>query len=77
MAEDVSLLEEIAEASKPARQQCSVCLWLADREDRADFATALAARGVYTGSAIFKAMEKRGFPGQLGSVERHRRQEHK
>ena len=78
MAEDtpVTLLAEIAEASKPARQQCTVCMWLEGRDDRDDFAKALAGRGVYTGSAIFKSMAKRGYAGQLGSVERHRRQEH-
>ena len=76
MAED-TLLDEIAEASKPVRQQCSVCLWLLERDDRPDFAKALAGKGIYTGAAIFKAMEKRGFSGRVGAVERHRREDHK
>ena len=75
MAEDVDLEAELLADSKPA-SGCSVCTWLAGREDAARWDKAFMNPQI-TKAAIMRGMHKRGFRGKASPVSTHRDENHR
>ena len=81
MAEDAdgtpSILDEVIEGSK-RRGTCSVCDWLAGRDDASEWDAVMALPWQQANSrAIYRAMAKRGYERGDKTVEDHRKKGHR
>jgi hypothetical protein len=79
LAEDetANLLDEIVSDSK-RKGNCSVCHWLEDRDDAAEWDSVMALTWQQANSrAIHRAMVKRGFEAGDKTVEYHRKRSHR
>jgi hypothetical protein len=77
MAEDVSLLDEVREASRRVGT-CSVCEWLEGRDDAAEWDQVMALPWQEANSrAIHRAMVRRGFGKGDKTVADHRTKGHR
>lgn len=73
----MSVLDDVRAEFNVHTNMCQACVWLATQstEDQADWGAVMIDRTV-PHAAIFRAMRKRGFTRNSGSVEGHRNNMH-
>jgi hypothetical protein len=71
----MTLREEIAADNKKKGQGCTVCAWLAGRED-ADEWREVYADDELNHHAVWRAMKRRGYPNSTKPIESHRKERH-